>query len=67
METIRSTKIPFEIFYGEKLKIIGLLSEFLRITYITNRENIKIHMKDKTYKSIMVGYAENHTRGTYKL
>ena len=24
-------------------------------------------MKDKTYKAIMVGYSDNHTRDTYKL
>ena len=24
-------------------------------------------MKDKTYKTIMVGYSDNHTRDTYRL
>ena len=35
------TKIPFEIFYGEKPKIIGYFSEFGRIAYVTKKENIK--------------------------
>ena len=33
METTGSNEIPLEIFYGEKLKIIGLFSEFGRIAY----------------------------------
>ena len=35
--------------------------------YVTSRENIKGHMKDKTYKAIMVVYAKNHTCYTYKI
>ena len=41
MATTGSTKRPFEMFYGEKQKIIGSFSEFGRITYINERENIK--------------------------
>ena len=62
MATKGSTKSPFEIFYGEKSKIIGLFSYFGRIAYVMKRENIKKQMKDKTYKTTMFGYSENHTR-----
>ena len=67
METTSSTNILFEIFYGEKLKTIGLFSEFGRIAYVTKIENIKIQTKDNTYKEIMVGYTKNHTTETYRL
>ena len=46
--------------------IAGSLSDFGRIAYVTKREKIKKHIRDKTYKVIMVGYADNHTRDTYK-
>ena len=67
MENTGSTKIPFGNFYGEKLNIICSLSEFRRIEYVTKRGKIKKKMMDKTYKAIMVGYAYNHMRYTYKL
>ena len=35
MSTTGSTTSPFEIFYGEKLKIIGLLSDFGCIGYVS--------------------------------
>ena len=62
-----STKSPFEICYRVKTNIIGLSSDFGHIAYITKKKNIKRQMKDKTNKSIISGYAENHTRDTYKL
>ena len=37
MDTTGSTTIPFENSYGEKPRIIGLLSEFGRIGYVTKR------------------------------
>ena len=36
-----STTSLFEIFYGEKPKIIGLFSEFGRIGYVTKQEKSK--------------------------
>ena len=51
----------------EKPKIVGSFSESGCIVYVTKRENIKGNVKDNTYKAIMVGYGENHTRDTYKL
>ena len=66
MNNMGSTKSPFGIFYGEKPKIIGSFSDFGCITYVTKQEKLKKHIKYKMYKSIIVGYAENHTRGTYK-
>ena len=56
MATTNSTKIPFEIFYGEKPKIISLLSEFRRIAYVTKKDKIKGQIKDTTCKAVMVGY-----------
>ena len=37
MAATDSTKIPFENFYGENPKIIGLFLEFVRIGYVTKR------------------------------
>ena len=67
MDTTVSTKIPFETFYGDKPKIIGLFSEFGCITYVTKWDKCDKKMTEKMYKAIMVGYAENQTRDTYKL
>ena len=59
-------KIPFKIFYGEKPKIVVSFSEFVHIAYITKQDKFNNQIIDKTFKSIMVVYAYNHTRGTYK-
>ena len=67
MATTGSTTSPFENLFGEKPKIIGLLSEFGRIGYVIKLDKFKKQMTDKTFKAIMVGYSENHTRDTYKL
>ena len=64
--TMGSTTISFEIFYGEKPKIVVLFSEIVHIWYVTKRDKFRKQMTDKTFKAIMVGYADNHTRGTYK-
>ena len=55
MANTGSTKKPFEVFFGDKPNVIGSLSEFGRIEYVTKRGNIKKQMKENTYKSIMVG------------
>ena len=57
-----STTSPFENLYGENPKIIGLFSEFGRIGYVTKRDKFKKKMIDKTFRSIIVGYADNHSR-----
>ena len=67
METTGSMKSQFEIFYGEKPNIIVSFSDIVRIIYVTRREKVRKQMTDKTYKAIMVGYVDNHTRDTYKL
>ena len=67
MATTGITTSPFEMFSGEKPKIIGSFSEFGRIGYVTKREKFKKQTKDKILKTIMVRYADNHTRDTYKL
>ena len=67
MATTGSTKIPFEIFYGEKPKIIGSFLEFGRIAYVTKWGKPKKNMIKKMYKAIMVVCIDNHERYTYKL
>ena len=67
MPTIGSTTSPFEIFYGENPKIIGSFSDFGLIGYVTKRDKFKKQFTDKSFKAIMVVYADNHTRDTYKV
>ena len=67
MATTGCTTSPFENFYGEKPKIIGLFSEFGNIGYVTKRYKLRKKMTDKTFKAIMVGYTDNHTRDTPRL
>ena len=67
MDTKGSTTSPFDNFYGEKPKIIGSLSDFGHIVYVTKWDKFRKKMKDKTFKAIMVGYANNCTRDTYNL
>ena len=67
MATTGSTKSPFEKFYGDKPKIIGSFSYSGCIAYVTKSDKIMKLITDKTYKASMVGYAENHTRDTFKL
>ena len=43
-----------------------MFSEFGRIVYVTKWDKFKKKITDKTFKAIMVGYANNHTRDTYK-
>ena len=62
-----STRSLFENFYGGKPKIIGSFSDFRRIRYVTKQGKFKKQMTDKTFKAIMVGYSDNHTRDAYKL
>ena len=67
MATTVSTTNPFENSYEEKPKIIGSFSEFGRIGYVAKRDKFKKQITDNTFKEIMVVYADNHTRDTYKL
>ena len=64
MDNTGITNIPFINFYRDRPKIIALFSEFGRIAYVTKWEKLKKKMIDKTYKAIMVGYADNNTRDT---
>ena len=54
-----STTSKFENFCVENPNIIVFFSEFGRVGYVTKRYK---QMTYKTFKSMMVGYAENHTR-----
>ena len=60
--------VPFikEKIDGGKPNIIGSFSDFGRIGYVTKRDKFKKQMTDKQFKAIIVGYANNHTRGKYK-
>ena len=64
MANTGSTAIPFKNFYGEKPKIIGSLSQFGRIAYVTKRDKFNKKITDKTFKANMVGYACNNNRDT---
>ena len=59
MATSGSTKSQFEIFYGEKPNIIGSLSEFGRITYVTKRNKTKKQITYKTHKASLDGYTDH--------
>ena len=52
MATIGSMKSPFEIFYGDKLKNIGSLSEFQCIAYVTKRDKLRRKLQTK-YTSLL--------------
>ena len=52
MSTTGSTTSQFENYHGEKLKIIGLLSEFGRIGYVIKLDKFKEKMTDKKINSI---------------
>ena len=56
MANTGSTTSPFEMFYGEKPKIIVLFLEFVHIDYITKYDKFKKKVTEKTLKEIMVGY-----------
>ena len=47
MDNIGSTTSPFENFYGEKPKIIGLFLEFGCIGYVTKQEKFKKKTTEK--------------------
>ena len=65
MANTGSTTSPFKKIYGEKPEIIGSFSEFGRIGYVTKQDKFNKQMTEKTFKAIMVGYADNHTGETY--
>ena len=65
METTGSTNGPIGVLYEDKPEIISLLSGFGCNTYGTKKGNVNKQMKYKTYKSIIVGYADNHMIDTY--
>ena len=67
MATAGSSISPSENSYREKPKIVASFSEFGRAGYVTKREKSKKKMTGKKLKSIMVGYADNHTRDKYNL
>ena len=66
MATMGSTTIPFKTLYGLKPNIIGFFSEFGLIGYVTKQYKFKTQMMDKTFKAMVVGYSDNHTRDMYK-
>ena len=67
ISTTGITTSPFENFYGENSKIIGLFSDFRSIGYVTKWDSFRKQMTDKKIQTIVVVYADNHTRDTYKL
>ena len=49
------------------MNIIGSVSKFGNIGYITKQDKLMNQITDKIFKVIMVGYVENSTRDTHKL
>ena len=67
MDTMGSTTSLFKNSYGENPNIIGFVLGVQTHRIRHQMEKFKKEMMDKTFKPIMVGYADNHTRDTYKL
>ena len=67
MVTSGSTTSQLGTLYREKFKVIVSFLEFGCVGYIAKREKFRNKMTDKKFKVIMVGYAANNTRDTYKL
>ena len=68
MTTANRNNLSPDAMFGEiNTNIAGHLIQFGRIGYVTDRTKIKGKMKPRSYKGIMVGYAENHSPDTYML
>ena len=61
----RNNLSPDAMFGEVNTKIAGYLIQFGRIGYVTDRKKIKGKMKPRSYKGIMIGYAEDHSPDTY--
>ena len=61
------TKSAHELFYGSPSPLLPHLIEFGRIGYVTDRTPIKSKWQDKSFKCIMVGYADQHSPDTYQM
>ena len=56
---------PDKAFTGETPRICGFLQHIGRVAHVTIREKNKLHkLAKKSKKCILLGYAENHPRGT---
>jgi len=67
--TVNSTteKTPQELWDGKKPDLYPNMIEFGRICYVSIRQKIKAKFQDKSFKGIMIGYAENHTQDVYRV
>lgn len=60
-------KSPYELFTGEKSKLIPHMQPFGRIGEVTIKRKIKGKWTEKSQQMIMVGYAKNTTPDTYRM
>ena len=68
MTTANRNNLSPDSMFGEiNTRIAGHLIQFGRIGYVTDRTKIKGKMKPRSYKGIMIGYAEDHSPDTYIL
>ena len=63
----RKEKPPATFWNPDETKWIPYLQPFGRIGIVTTKKSFKAKLKEKGTKMIMVGYAHNHPRGTYRL
>lgn len=61
-------KTPYELFYGEghEPKWLRFMKPFGMVGYITNRSDIKSKLQDRAYKSMFVGYSDDHEGDCYR-
>ena len=63
----RRDKPPATFCNSNETKWIPYLQPFGRIGVVTTKKSFKAKFKEKGTKMIIVGYAQNHPRGTYRL
>ena len=61
----KDNQTPNDLFGMKDDKISKHLIEFIRIGYVTDRKKVKGKMKPRSFRCIMIGYADNHSPDTY--
>jgi hypothetical protein len=60
-------QIPYKLFSRNDSKMYSKLIEFGHLRYVTICRKFGAKWKEKSYKTVMVGYAKNHPVGTYRM
>ena len=58
---------PYKIVWKKNPPRLGHLVEFGRIGYVTDRTKIKSKMSPRSFKAIMIGYAKEHSKDTFRM